>query len=110
MLRITVREDGNPRRLELAGKLGGPWVPETENAWRAMGDRGQIEVDLTQVTCVDEAGRFLLKKMLHSGALLIARGFAITALVDEIKASAVPARRRRNANCLICRKAFPSVP
>jgi len=95
MLRITVQKESNPRRLGLAGKLAGPWVAETENAWQAVRDGKQIEVDLTQVTSIDDAGRRLLKKMVCSGALLIARGLAITALVDEIKASAVPAQRTK---------------
>jgi hypothetical protein len=33
MLRITIHEDEKVCRLELAGRLEGPWVTETENAW-----------------------------------------------------------------------------
>lgn len=101
MLRITVQEDSNPRRLELAGKLAGPWVAETENAWQAVRAGKQIEVDLTQVTSVDDGGRRLLKKMVHSGALLIARGLAISELVDEIQASAARAQRRGRGTSIV---------
>ena len=85
MLRITVHENGGHCRLELAGRLGGPWVTETENVWRSSccSDR-QIEVDMRQVTGVDDAGRKLLFAMHQAGAHLVAEGVAMTALIDEI--------------------------
>jgi hypothetical protein len=87
MLRITVSENGTVCRLTLAGKLGGPWVAETESAWRSVPRPGkQIEVDMREVTAVDDAGRDLLTAMHRAGARLIARGVAITALIDEIAA------------------------
>jgi hypothetical protein len=85
MLRITVHDDGPLYRLELAGKLVGPWVTETEHVWRSSSCANkQIEVDMRQVTGVDEAGRKLLSAMHQAGARLIAEGFAMTALVEEI--------------------------
>src|SRR5690242_8465735 len=79
MLRVTVHEDGTVCRLELAGRLGGPWVAETEHAWRSSScsDR-QIEVDMRQVTGVDDAGRELLSAMHQAGARLVAEGVAMT--------------------------------
>ena len=32
MLRITVLEDGQQRHIEVAGKIGGPWVAERPKA------------------------------------------------------------------------------
>ena len=85
MLRVTVHEDGTLCRLELAGRLGGPWVAETEHAWRSSsGSDKQIEVDMRQVTAVDDAGRDLLSAMHQAGARLVAEGVAMTALVEEI--------------------------
>jgi hypothetical protein len=85
MLRVTVHEDGALCRLELAGRLGGPWVAETEHAWRSSScpDK-QIEVDMRQVTGVDNAGRELLSAMHQAGARLIAQGVEMTALVEQI--------------------------
>jgi hypothetical protein len=85
MLRITVHEDGTLCRLELEGRLGGPWVAETEHAWRSSScpDK-QIEVDMRQITGVDDAGRKLLSAMHQAGAHLVAVGVAMTALVEEI--------------------------
>ena len=85
MLRVTVHEDGTVCRLELAGRLGGPWVAETEHAWRSSScpDK-QIEVDMRQVTAVDGAGRELLSAMHQAGARLVAQGVEMAALVQEI--------------------------
>ena len=104
MLRVTVHEDGTLYRLELAGKLGGPWVAETEQAWRssACADK-QIEVDMRQVTGVDEAGRKLLFAMHQAGAHLVAEGVAMTALIDEItgkqsfNSTTQPSRKRTSS-------------
>ena len=85
MLRITVHQDGGRYRLELAGKLGGPWVAETENVWRSAPCSGkEIEVDMREVTGVDDAGRELLIAMHEAGARFVAQGVAMTALVEEI--------------------------
>jgi hypothetical protein len=87
MLRITVHEDVRLCRLELAGRLGGPWVIETENVWRSAPCSGkEIEVDIREVTAVDDSGRELLAAMHRAGARLLARGVAMTALIDEIAA------------------------
>ena len=85
MLRITIHEDDKVCKLELAGRLEGPWVAETENAWRASlrPDR-KIEFDLRQMTGVDSAGRALLASIQRAGACLIAEGVWMTALLDEL--------------------------
>ena len=85
MLRIMVHQDGSQCRLELAGRLCGPWVGETERVWRSAPCAGkEIEVDMTEVTGVDAAGRELLAAMHRGGARLIAKGVWMTALVEEV--------------------------
>lgn len=102
MLRITLHQEGRQRRLELVGRLCGPWVAEAENAWRsAQCSTSEIEVDLRDVTGVDHAGRDLLAAMHRAGARLIAKGLWTTALVDEITGERpfdVPKRRQRRKN------------
>jgi hypothetical protein len=85
MLRITVHEDGDQCRLELAGKLGGPWVAETEYVWRSApcSDK-ELEVDMREVTGVDDAGRELLAAMHRAGACFTAEGWAMITLIEEI--------------------------
>jgi hypothetical protein len=85
MLRITIHDDGKVCRLELAGRLEGPWVAETENAWRfSLGPDRKIEVDLRQLTGVDNAGRDLLAAIYLAGACLIVEGVWLTALIGEL--------------------------
>ena len=85
MLRIVVHQDGSRCRLELAGRLCGPWVGETERAWHSASCSGkEIEVDMTQVTGIDDAGRELLAAMHRAGARLTAKGVWMTSLIDEV--------------------------
>jgi len=85
MLRITIHEDDKVCRPELAGKLEGPWVGETEKAWRASRRPGQkIEIDLRQLTSVDNAGRDLLAAFHQSGACFIVEGVWMTALLGDL--------------------------
>jgi len=85
MLRITVHVDGDRCRLQLSGRLCGPWVAETENVWLSAPCSGkEIEVDMREVTRVDDAGRELLAAMHRAGACFTAEGVAMTALIEEI--------------------------
>jgi hypothetical protein len=96
MLRITVQEDGTLWRLHLSGRLAGAWVAETENTWRSAPVSGRrVEIDMREVTWIDEAGRCLLQAMNQAGARFIATGVAMEALVEEITGK--PAHRRRRA-------------
>jgi hypothetical protein len=98
MLRITLHNDDTKCRLELAGKLAGPWVAETENVWRSASCSGkEIELDMREVTGIDDAGRELLVVMHQAGAGFVVEGVAMTALIEEI-AGGQPfngAKRRR---------------
>ena len=94
MLRITLQEDGTLWRLHLAGRLAGAWVAETENTWRtALVSGRRVEIDIKEVTGLDEAGRRLLRTMNQEGARLIAKGLAMKAIVEEI--TGIPVRHRR---------------
>jgi len=85
MLRIMIHEDNKVCKLELAGRLEGPWVAETEHAWRAsLGADRKIEMNLRQLTGIDDAGRDLLATIQRAGACLIVEGVWMTALLDEL--------------------------
>ena len=87
MLRITVQNADDELQLKLEGKLSGPWVAELEECWRAaatkLGSR-RLSVDLTSVTCVDAAGKYLLALMCKSGARFLTAGPVLPQLVREI--------------------------
>ena len=85
MLRITV-DDGQARwRIRLEGKLAAAWVKQAADTWHAAQTAGRlVEVDLTGVTVVDEAGLELLRAMKQSGAQFRAKGVEMEALVGEV--------------------------
>ena len=85
MLRVIVHKDGTLCRLELAGRLAGPWVAETEQAWRSSSCSGkQIEIDVREVTGIDDCGCKLLASMHAAGARLLVEGVWMKALVEDI--------------------------
>jgi hypothetical protein len=85
MLQITVHEDSSCCRLELSRRLEGPWVLETEYAWRSSLRSGrQSELDMRQLTGIDEAGRELLLAMYLAGVRLVVAGVWLRELVEEI--------------------------
>ena len=84
MLRVMLHEDGTRCRLQLAGRLAGPWVTETEQAWRSSSCSGkQIEIDVRELTGIDDCGRELLAAMHAAGARLIVEGVWMKALVED---------------------------
>jgi len=95
MLRITVQDDGTLWRLHLSGRLAGAWVAETEHTWRSASVSGRrVEIAMTEVTWIDEAGRCLLQAMNEAGARFTAKGVALEALVEEITGKPVHRSRR----------------
>jgi ABC-type transporter Mla MlaB component len=87
MLRITVQDATHHVKLKLEGNLCGPWVTELEECWRAtnptLADR-PLSLDLTAVSRIDAAGKYLLVLLCGSGAELIASGAATKEVVERI--------------------------
>ena len=95
MLKITTRTEGEEFRLKLEGDLAGTWVADVEECWRTT--RGSSAgkpacLDLTGVTRVDDAGRYLLALIHGTGARMVATGVEMTDLLDSIGRD-WPARR-----------------
>jgi anti-anti-sigma regulatory factor len=66
MLKITVHDTAGHLRMELEGRLAGAWVCEVEQCWhtaKASHPHRPLTVDLTSVTFIDQAGRYLLQLM-----------------------------------------------
>jgi anti-anti-sigma regulatory factor len=89
MLRITVQPAEHDRVvLRLEGRLIGPWVRELERVWleqakQAGGDK--IVVDLSDLTAIDDAGRYLLTVLQRDGARFIATTPLMRSLIEEIE-------------------------
>ena len=96
MLRIDTIETASAITLELHGRLIGPWVPLLETLWRSTerDSAGRIiAVDLTGVTAIDGAGRYLLRLMEASSVTLAGGGIGIRALLDDGQSLVLPANR-----------------
>jgi hypothetical protein len=87
MLKITVHDAAGQLRFELAGRLAGVWVAELEQCWypaRASHPYWQLVVDLTGVTFIDDAGRYLLQLMHRDGVRLVASGLMRQDILERI--------------------------
>src|SRR5581483_8862680 len=87
MLRITEQDDEGALTFKLAGRLAGEWTPELERCWRlavAAQQPAAVNLDLTEVTFVDEAGKRLLLAMAEARVKLIAADVQMNALVEQI--------------------------
>ena len=86
MLRIDTIETASAITLELHGRLIGPWVPLLEALWRSTEDRPAgrtLAVDLTDVTAIDGAGRYLLRLMEAKNVTLEGGGIGVRAVLDD---------------------------
>ncbi len=83
MLRITIHNEAAATRLQVEGKLAGPWVDELKKCWQSA-RRADLLVDLSALTWVDAEGKALLGEMHRQGARLTAVGLLAQAIVEEI--------------------------
>jgi anti-anti-sigma regulatory factor len=87
MLKITVHDATGQLRVELEGRLAGAWVYELEHCWhtaRGSHPHQQLAVDLTSVTFIDQAGRYLLQLMHRDGVRFVASGLMQQDLLEDI--------------------------
>jgi len=86
MLKIDTIESASEIVLSLHGRLAGPWLDELESQWRrthrAAGER-RVVVDLSGVTGIDGAARYLLQLMRLRNVSLVGAPIAIRALLDD---------------------------
>jgi hypothetical protein len=96
MLRVNVQYDAATTRFNVEGSLVWPWVEELERCLQEQGGtrRDQsIEVNLVDVTFVDDSGRDLLVNLHERGVNLVAHGLMTQAIVEEI------VNRKREEEC-----------
>lgn len=86
MLKITIHREAEATRIDLEGRLAGPWVEELKCCWGQVVDssQSQVLVDLTGVTFIDPEGKALLTQMGQQGAKLHAVGCLTRCIVEEI--------------------------
>jgi anti-anti-sigma regulatory factor len=79
-MKIATRESDDELTFQIEGRLAGAWVPELEQVWHAASldhRTRKISVDLSGVTCVDQAGQYLLRLMRRDGVSFIGAGLAM---------------------------------
>jgi len=87
MLKITIHDANGPLRLQLEGRLAGAWVYELEHCWhtaKASHPHRQLAVDLTGVTFLDQAGRYLLQLLHRDGVRLVGSGLLWQNILEHI--------------------------
>jgi ABC-type transporter Mla MlaB component len=93
MLRITVHKNSQATRLQLEGRLAGPWVTELDECWRltfASESQPNIEVDLTGLISIDSEGKACLAALHHRGASFVVADCETKSIVDEIVQKSSP--------------------
>ena len=91
MMRITQQQDGEMTTIKIEGCLSGAWVEETKRCWDEIINTarpGMIRIDLTEVTCIDVAGKELLAAMIASGAVPGAANVMTRAVIEQLTCGA----------------------
>jgi anti-anti-sigma regulatory factor len=93
MLKITMHDTAAFLRYELEGRLAGAWVCELERCWytaQANHPTRTLAVDLTSVTFIDQAGRYLLQLMHRDGVRIMASDLMMQDIFDRLTDTHVP--------------------
>jgi anti-anti-sigma regulatory factor len=87
MLKITLHDSAGEFRLNLEGRLAGPWVRELELCWRTASSTTEgrrTVVDLADVDFVDPAGEELLANLHTAGVELVGDTPLICAMLEQV--------------------------
>ncbi len=105
MMKATQTQMGERIVIRVEGRLAGPWVAELDQSWsEAAATRGSrtLEVQLADVSFVDDAGKQLLRKLADAGTKLSAAGCLARAIVEELESKSAAKRPRWGAKGAIC--------
>jgi hypothetical protein len=87
MLKVTLIETHDQRRLVLEGALVQPWISELERVWSAAGDElaeRRLVVDLDNVTTISKEGENTLFELMRVGAKFSCGGVLTRYLVGQL--------------------------
>jgi hypothetical protein len=97
MLKVTIEETRNRRRLILEGALVQPWLEELKKACAAASNEPSetrsFIVDLNNVTAISKEGEEVLSDMMRKGAKFTSAGVLTKYLLKRL---ALKYRARRN--------------
>jgi anti-anti-sigma regulatory factor len=83
MLRITTNQTGNSTTLKVEGRLLAAWADEVRLACSSVKAHGQVYLDLSQVSFVDQAGFELLTELTQQGIQIAGRSNYVAELLKE---------------------------
>jgi hypothetical protein len=87
MLKVTIIEAQDQRKLVLEGTLVQPWIAALKNIWSAAGDElgeRRLVVDLNNVTTISEDGESTLLELMKEGAKFSCAGVFTKYLVGKM--------------------------
>ena len=87
MMKITCYKEEETLTLKLEGGLTSSWVEELKGCWQAASDMKNvqhIQLDLSEVTFVDDEGKEFLALVHHTGGEILATNVLTKFIVEEI--------------------------
>jgi hypothetical protein len=88
MLKVTIVETRNQRRIILEGTLVRPWTTELKKTWTAARDkspqRRHLIVDLNNVTTISKDGEDVLSQLIEQGAKFSCVGVLTKYVVKQL--------------------------
>jgi hypothetical protein len=88
MLKLTIVETRNQRRLIVEGALIQPWIAELKKTWTAACERSpqgrQLVVDLNNVTTISKEGEDALSQLMQEGAKFSGAGVLTKYLLKQL--------------------------
>ena len=87
MLKITLHDTPGQLCLVVEGRLAGAWVCEVEQCWysaKASHPQRPLTVDLTSVSFIDQAGRYLLRLMHRDSVSFVTSSLMWQDIIEDI--------------------------
>ena len=97
MLKITLTDLPEKKRLSLQGQLVGQWADELKSIWkeaRHAADLRKCIVDLIEVTSIDRNGEAVLAEMMSHGAEFISGDVYTKHLLQNLRSDLKRARMK----------------
>jgi hypothetical protein len=97
MLRISVVDRPNQRRLVVEGQLIGPWVAELRTTCdKARADlQGELVVDVSQLSAISQEGENVLFELMKAGVKFRCRGVYTKQVLRQLARRASRSQQQR---------------
>jgi hypothetical protein len=102
MLKISITDSPNQRRLVLEGKLIGPWAEELRSAYdvaRAGLDGAELVIDMKHVTAISQEGENVLLELIQQGVKFRCRGVFTKHVLRQVARRASHSLREAKRYC-----------